>query len=220
MFAGLIEEVGRVVGVLRSRGAIRLSIAARLAVDGTRVGNSVAVDGACLTVVSITRDRFVAEVTPATARKTRLGELRAGDQVNLERALAASGRIGGRRVSGPVDGLSRVLSRAREGNSTVLRLSMDDSIAALVTPAGSIAVDGASLTVQGIGEGWFSVSLIPHTRLVTTLGARRVGDSVHIECDQLARYARAAAVAAAAAPQATTARSRVDETFLRAHGFA
>lgn len=220
MFAGLIEEVGRVVGVLHSRGAIRLSIAARLAVDGTRVGDSVAVDGACLTVVSITRDRFVAEVTPATARKTRLGELRAGDQVNLERALAASGRIGGHLVSGHVDGISRVLSRAREGNSTVLRLSMDDSIAALVTPAGSIAVDGASLTVQGIGEGWFSVSLIPHTRLVTTLGARRVGDSVHIECDQLARYARASAVAAAAAPQATTARSRVDETFLRTHGFA
>jgi len=219
MFAGLIEEIGRVAGIVRSPGAIRLSIAARLVVEGTRVGDSVAVDGACLTVVSVARDRFVAEVTPATARKTRLGEFRAGDRVNLERALSASGRIGGHLVSGHVDGIARVLSRAREGNATVLRLSTEDSAAALVMPAGSIAVDGASLTVQGVGEGWFSVSLIPHTRLVTTLGDRRVGDSVHVEYDQLARYARAAAVTAAIAPPAAAARSRVDEAFLRAHGF-
>lgn len=216
MFAGLIEEIGRVASVVRSPGSIRLSIAAQVVIEDASVGDSVAVDGACLTVVSVARDRFVAEVTPATARKTRLGELRAGDRVNLERALSASGRIGGHLVSGHVDAIARVLSRAHEGNAIVLRFSMDDSTAKLVTPAGSVAVDGASLTVQGIGEGWFSVSLIPHTRLVTTLGERRAGDSVHIECDQLARYAREAVIASY--PAAT--RARVDEVFLRAHGFA
>lgn len=216
MFAGLIEEIGRVASVVRSPGSIRLSIAAQVVIEDASVGDSVAVDGACLTVVSVARDRFVAEVTPTTARKTRLGELRAGNRVNLERALSASGRIGGHLVSGHVDVIARVLSRAREGNAIVFRFSMDDSTAKLVTPAGSVAVDGASLTVQGIGEGWFSVSLIPHTRLVTTLGERRVGDSVNLECDPLARYARAATIA----PHPAATRSRIDEAFLRAHGFA
>ncbi len=183
MFTGIIEEVGRVKGLESSR----LTVEASLVLGDTRVGDSISVNGACLTVVSMNAGSFSIDVTPETLRRTNLGPLRPGDGVNLERPLAVGDRLGGHIVQGHVDGTGEVLSITPEGDSLLMRFQAPKALMRYVVEKGFIAVDGASLTIVDCDERSFSISLIPYTRDHTTLGSRRVGDVVNLETDILAR---------------------------------
>ena len=184
MFTGIVEEIGN---VLVLRGEL-LRIGARVVLEGTRLGDSIAVDGTCLTVTALGEDAFEVGLSPETLRRTSLGELRVGDGVNLERAVAAGGRMGGHYVQGHVDGTGRILERRADGSSLRLAFSVPEGLVRYVVVKGSIAVDGVSLTVNRVDEVGFDVALIPHTVAETTLGERRPGGRVNLEVDLIGKY--------------------------------
>ena len=184
MFTGIVEEVGRI----RAVGGGRMEIAAKTVLDGTELGDSIAVNGVCLTVTSVTKRSFTADVMPVTLSRTALGSLRTGDGVNLERALTFSSRLGGHIVSGHIDGVGRLESVEVKENAHILRIKAAPSILRYIVPRGSVALDGVSLTIAEIDDDSFSVSLIPHTRQVTALNEKRLGASVNIENDVIGKY--------------------------------
>lgn len=191
MFTGLIEEVGIVRCVDKSRG--KIYVEARFVTSDTKrkplaIGDSIAVNGACLTVVDFSSGGFTADVMPETFRRTGLGELSKGCPVNLERAMAADGRFGGHIVSGHIDGCGKILQIEEEGNAVLITISAGDGILRQVAEKGSIAIDGISLTVAKVTGQDFTVSLIPHTVKMTNLLSRKVGDMVNLETDILAKY--------------------------------
>ncbi|UOE44437.1 riboflavin synthase [Agromyces larvae] len=187
MFTGIIEERGSVTRVERTADAARLTVRGPLAVEGVKHGDSISVSGVCLTVVDFDDASFTADVMAQTLAMSTLDDARAGLAVNLERAAKVGDRIGGHIVQGHIDGTAEVLE-IRPGEAwRVIRFSLDPAHAPLVVDKGSIAVDGASLTVSAVGDDWFEVSLIPETLAATTLGERAVGDRVNIETDILAR---------------------------------
>jgi riboflavin synthase len=201
MFTGIVEGTGTVVTLAHSRsgGAARLEVEAPWLAGELAVGDSVAVDGCCLTVVASTPGGFAADLVAETLRRTALGRLAAGARVNLERPLALGGRLGGHLVQGHVDGVGRVLDRRPGGSGGALsappvdqgqevRVELPEDLARYVVEKGSIAVDGVSLTVAAVGQGWFDVALVPHTLAATTLGERGPGDPVHLEVDVVAKY--------------------------------
>jgi len=192
MFTGLIEEVGRVCRLERHAHGGRLTVAARKVLVGTQVGDSMAVSGACLTVVEISSDGFTVDVMPETLARTTLGRAAPGMLVNLERAVALGQRLGGHFVLGHVDAVGKVLAVRRSPSAWEVTFSLPASIETCVAPKGSIAVDGISLTVIGVRPGEFDVGLIPHTLKETSLRALRVGQEVNLEADVLARYVRRA----------------------------
>lgn len=185
MFTGIIEETGTVSS--RSTGT-SLCIEADAVLEGTVVGDSIAVNGVCLTVTSLSGGTFTADVMPETLRRTSLGSLCPGAKVNLERALSPSGRLGGHIVSGHVDGCGRVESIVPEGIASIVTLSLDKHLLRYIAEKGSVTLDGVSLTVVSVSDRAFAVSLIPQTRAVTTLGGLRPGSPVNVEVDILARY--------------------------------
>ena len=189
MFTGLIEAIGTVGALERSGGGARLSVAVQWP-DGElpKEGDSVAVNGACLTAVQPSASGFAADLSPETLQRTLLGGLGGGQQVNLERALKLGDRLGGHIVQGHVDGVTRLLSIRPEGDFQTWRLSLPPQQAKEVALKGSIAIDGVSLTVAGLGKDWFEVALIPATLEATTLGGLRSGSSLHLETDVLAKY--------------------------------
>lgn len=193
MFTGIVEEVGRVTGVAESGDGVRLTVRAPRAVSDAAHGDSIAVSGVCLTVVDRGEDWFTADVMRQTLDMSTLDGVAAGRPVNLERATAAHGRLGGHVVQGHIDGTGEVL-QVRPGEQwRVLRIGMPATLAPLVTDKGSIAVDGVSLTVSEVSDPsdpqpWFEVSLIPETLAATTLGHRVAGDRVNLETDILARH--------------------------------
>ena len=188
MFTGIIEELGEVVRWEKGADAARLTVRGPVAVDGAAHGDSISVNGVCLTVVDRGDDWFTADVMAETIARSTFHAPEPGDPVNLERAAKVGDRIGGHIVQGHIDGTSELL-RITEGSAwRVVRFSLAPDVASLVTGKGSIAVDGISLTVSAVGDDWFEVSLIPETLAATTLGARRVGDRVNIETDVLARH--------------------------------
>ena len=184
MFTGIIEELGRVSLVQPDR----LVIKARKTLEGTGIGDSMCVNGVCLTVVEIGADRFAVEVVPETLRCSNLGLLRIGDAVNLERPLALGGRLGGHLVEGHVDNTGTLVSERLEGGAVLMRFQTTRDILRYVVGKGFIAVDGISLTVVEKDENSFTISLIPHTRQNTTLGKKRAGDTVNLEVDIIAKY--------------------------------
>jgi riboflavin synthase len=188
MFTGLIEEVGAVRRFERRGDGGRLSVAARRVLEGTRIGDSIAVSGACLTVVELGGEGFVVDCMPETLLHTTLGSVSPGAQVNLERSLAWGGRLGGHLVLGHVDAVGEVLAVVRDGIAWRVRISLPEEIAGCVAGKGSIAIDGISLTVISVEGGWFEVGIIPHTMAETTLRAARPGARVNLEADVLARY--------------------------------
>jgi riboflavin synthase len=188
MFTGLVEEVGRVTRLERRGDSAHLAVRASKVLEGTVVGDSIAVSGACLTVVSMSGDGFVVDAMPETLSHTTLGRASAGALVNLERSLVVGGRLGGHLVLGHVDAMATVLAVEPEGIAWRVRVSLPEAVAACVAPKGSIAVDGISLTVIDVGEGSFSVGVIPHTLRETTLSAVKAGMRVNLEADVLARY--------------------------------
>jgi riboflavin synthase len=190
MFTGIVEGTGRVVTLAVAPGGAgaRLEVEAPWPAGTLAAGDSVAVDGCCLTVAAATPTGFAADLVAETLRRTALGRLAAGDRVNLERPLALGGRLGGHLVQGHVDGVARVLERQAAGEARELRVELPEALARYVVEKGSIAVDGVSLTVAGVGQGWFAVALVPHTLATTTLGERGPGDPVHLEVDLVAKY--------------------------------
>ncbi|MFN3420935.1 MAG: riboflavin synthase [Armatimonadota bacterium] len=189
MFTGIIEEVGEVAQAQRKGMAVFFGIRASFARE-LKKGDSVCINGACLTVVDIQPPLFWVEAVEETLARTNLGFLKPGDRVNLERALPAGGRFGGHFVQGHVDGTGVIAQIVPRLRSKVVRIHTPKELMPYIVPKGSIAVDGVSLTVVEVGQDWFTVSLIPFTLEHTTLGLRKVGDVVNLEVDILAKYVR------------------------------
>jgi riboflavin synthase len=220
MFTGLIEEVGLVQRLERSGEGGRLSIQARKVLDGTVVGDSIAVSGACLTVVDLRRDGFTVDCMPETLLHTTLGHAASGASVNLERSLALGGRVGGHFVLGHVDAAAEVMDIVRRGVAWEIRFSLPAAVRACVAPKGSIAIDGISLTIMRVDDRSFEVGIIPHTLKETTLGSVKVGMQVNLEADVLARYVqRALSGREDDSASATGASGGLTETLLREQGF-
>lgn len=191
MFTGLIEEVGTLRRVFRQGEAMILTIAAERIMDDVRLGDSIAVNGVCLTVVAADHGEFSADVMPETFRHTNLSELAPGSPVNLERAMRAGGRFGGHIVQGHVDGTGVISERRAEANAVVFTVEPHrKELFRHMVPQGSVALDGISLTIvdADAGSGRFRVSIIPHTLRETALQRKRPGDTVNIECDVLGKY--------------------------------
>ena len=188
MFTGLVEERGRVVKLESLGDAMRITIDAPLVTSDARPGDSIAVDGVCLTVVELADTAFCADVMLESLNRSRIEEYEVGSAVNLERALAAGQRMGGHIVQGHVDATARLVARTPSDNWEVFRFSLPAALERYVVEKGSIAVNGTSLTVSAVGEGWFEVSLIPTTLAATTAGKLREGDTVNLEVDIVAKY--------------------------------
>jgi riboflavin synthase len=188
MFTGIVEELGTVENVEDQGDAVRLTIRAHTVLDDVRTGDSIAVNGCCLTVVDTTVDTWAADVMQETLDQTSLRGVQPGERVNLERAVTPTTRLGGHIVQGHVDGVGEILSRTPSDHWEVVEISMPPTLAKYVVDKGSITVDGVSLTVVSTAEDRFTVSLIPETLARTTLGQRRPGDNVNLETDVIARH--------------------------------
>ena len=186
MFTGIVAELGEVAGVEHHGGAARLTI--RGSTEGVALGESIAVNGVCLTVTGILGGTFTADVMGETLSRSALGSLTAGAPVNLERSARLADRISGHLVQGHVDATATIISRTPAGHWDQVRISLPGNIARYVVEKGSIAVDGVSLTVSALSDGWFEVGLIPETLKRTTLGTRKPGDVVNLEVDVIAKY--------------------------------
>jgi riboflavin synthase len=190
MFTGIVEGTGTVAALAAAADAsgARLEVEAPWLAGRLALGESVAVNGCCVTVAEPTPAGFAADLVAETLRRTALGGLQAGARVNLERPLPLGGRLGGHLVQGHVDGVARVLNRTPVGHGEEVRIELPPDLERYLVEKGSIAVDGVSLTVAGVGPGWFAVALVPHTLEVTTLGEPRPGDPVQLEVDVVAKY--------------------------------
>ncbi len=188
MFTGIVEELGSVKALRREAGAAQLTLSASTVLQSTAIGDSICVNGVCLTVVEMNSSEFSADVAVETLRVTNLGELKVGAKVNLERALQLSARIGGHLVSGHVDAVGRIRDKREEGNGWRIFIDAPEKVLRYVIKKGSIAVDGISLTVADVDAAGFSVAMIPHTAKLTTLGFKTAGDSVNLESDIIGKY--------------------------------
>jgi len=195
MFTGLIEALGTVRGRKEEAGGVVLEVSDPQAGPSLQLGESVAVNGACLTVVNAAGDAFSFQLGPETLARTNLGNVRLGDRVNLERALRVGDRLGGHWVQGHIDGVATITSRLREGDFEIVTFDCSRELTRQMVPKGSVAVDGVSLTLVDVVDHGFTVMLIPHTLSVTTLGFRTVNDRVNVETDILAKYAAKALLA-------------------------
>ncbi|MBR5997892.1 MAG: riboflavin synthase [Deltaproteobacteria bacterium] len=222
MFTGLIEDVGEIRAVRRQAGGLVLTVRTALPLSEIRLGDSVAVNGVCLTVTALHEDAFDADVSPETRSCTTFDELVVHTPVNLERALRLGDRLGGHLVYGHVDGVARLASRHTDGNAIRMAFQLAPSLGRYLVPKGSVAIDGISLTVNTVSPDGFAIAVIPHTLEKTTLRQRKIGDRVNIEVDIFARFAeRLLAGADESAPvrEKTPAGSPLTEAFLAGHGF-
>ncbi len=188
MFTGIVERMGTVTAVADSEGLRKLTIDAGLLTNDMAIGDSIAINGVCLTAVDIAGETLAVEAVPETLQRSNLGRLEAGHRVDLERPMAAAGRFDGHIVQGHVDGVGTLRSITAEGESRRLWFDAPESVHRYLVEKGSVAVDGVSLTVSGVDKGGFEVVLIPHTLEVTVLGLRAPGDPVNLEVDVLAKY--------------------------------
>jgi riboflavin synthase len=188
LFTGIIEEVGSIRKVVRQGMAMELTIACCKVLEGVQLGDSIAVNGVCLTVTRFGDDYFTADLMPETMKRTNLGSLSVGSPVNLERALAAGQRLGGHFVQGHVDGVGTITDRTPNENAVLFRVSVPPELTRFMVEKGSVAVNGISLTLVDVGKDFFTVSVIPHTLNHTQLHAAKVGDLVNVECDMIGKY--------------------------------
>jgi len=193
MFTGIVSEIGIVTARHSDETSMRLSVHAPATTLGVSVGDSIAIDGVCLTAIDVDAEGFTVEAVAETLERTSLGSLDVGDRTNLERPVAASGRFDGHVVQGHVDGVASVLSVTAEGEAHRIRLAIPDSLSRYVVEKGSIALDGTSLTVTAVSDpgadsAWVEVVLIPHTILATALGSKGPGSRVNVEVDIIAKY--------------------------------
>jgi riboflavin synthase len=210
LFTGIIEEVGHVARI----GGGSLVIDCQKVLEDVHLGDSIAVNGVCLTVTHFDRSSFTADVMPETVRRTSLAELKKGSPVNLERALTLASRLGGHIVSGHIDGTGEIVKFADEGNAILMTVSAESGLLRYIVEKGSVALDGISLTVASVTDHDFTVSLIPHTREVTNLGSKKLGSPINIETDVLGKYVEKM-LGGSKAP----AKSTMTLDFLRENGF-
>lgn len=218
MFTGIIEEVGRIRSI-RSQG--RFAIDARHVVSDVRLGDSIAVNGVCLTVVAFDSRGFEVDVVPETLRRSTLGELTHGSTVNLERAMAVGDRFGGHIVAGHVDCVGTITAITTDKNAHVITVASNPDTLQYIVEKGSITIDGISLTVMDVSAEAFSVSIIPHTGMITTLGEKRIGDRVNLEVDMIGKYVEKWVTAFLQRGVSPSSRSSkgVTEAYLKEHGF-
>lgn len=216
MFTGMVEELGTIRAIRRGASSAVLSIGAGTILDDLKVGDSVAVNGVCLTATQVDGGGFTADVMHETLDRSSLARLAPGDKVNLERAMAAGGRFGGHIVSGHIDATGTITDRRRDDNAVWYTVSAPAALLRYVVEKGSIAIDGISLTVAAVEADRFSVSVIPHTAAVTVLGGKRPGDPVNLEADLIGKYVEKLLRPAQAPP---ARRSALSLEFLSEHGF-
>lgn len=214
MFTGLIEEIGSVRHVVSGAEWGSIAIGCRNVLSGTKIGDSIAVNGVCLTVTDLKKDGFTADVMVETLRRSSLGALRQGDPVNLERAMPADGRFGGHIVAGHIDGTGVLSRKERIGNAVLLEISAAPAILYEIVEKGSIAIDGVSLTVVSVSENGFTVSIIPHTGAQTILLEKNTGSTVNLETDVIAKYVRRFT-----SPAPEEKKTTLTLDFLRENGF-
>jgi riboflavin synthase len=188
MFTGIVEEMGTIAAITHGERSAKLIVQTTIVHEGVQLGDSIAVNGCCLTVVAIDDGALTFEAVPETLQRTNLGALQSGERVNLERSLAVGGRFGGHFVQGHIDGVGQILSIVPDDNALVFEIAVPPSLHRYFVEKGSVAVDGISLTVASVTAAGFTVWTIPHTRAVTTLGYRQAGDQVNLECDLLGKY--------------------------------
>ena len=188
MFTGIVEEVGIVQLIDRLPQSARIEVEAKRTLANSKVGDSIAVNGVCLTVTNLTSDRFNADITAETLRLTNLGDLKVGSPVNLERSVRLVDRVNGHLVQGHIDEVGKIIDWKDEGDSSLMRVSISLTSMPYIVYKGSITVDGVSLTIANLLDDSFEISLIPHTKEVTTMGQKRVEDQVNIEVDLIGRY--------------------------------
>ena len=209
MFTGIIEEVGTVQKIARQQQALILTIAAKKVLEDVHVGDSIAVNGVCLTVTDFTTTAFTADVMPETFRTTSLRALTTGEGVNLERAMQANGRFGGHIVAGHVDGTATIVKKRRVSNAVYIDLRLDATLTRYCIKKGSITIDGTSLTIFDVREQGITVSLIPHTYAATIFSKKREGEVVNIETDVVAKYVE----------KLTAKQTPLTRDFLAQHGY-
>ena len=218
MFTGLVEELGKIKSITKGTKSARLTIEGQVVLQDVKLGDSIAVNGTCLTVVEYTQRSFTADVMPETVRSTVLAELKPGDVVNLERTLRLGDRLGGHIVSGHVDGVGLIRSKERSDNAIVVTIEAPPQVMRYIIAKGSIAIDGTSLTIVDYGTDWFSVSLIPHTASLTTVGLKETGSKVNLEADVLGKYV-AKLLGLQNGDEKKQASSGLTMEFLQQHGF-
>lgn len=216
MFTGIIEELGTIRGVSLTKNGGELQITATTVLGGTKLGDSIAVNGTCLTVTKLEKDGFTAFVMAESLRRTNLGNLKRGSVVHLERAMAADGRFGGHMVTGHIDGQGTFLSQKPEGQAVVLTIGADPEILSGIVEKGSIAIDGTSLTVMDVGKDSFRVGIIPHTGGHTALLDRPKGYACNLETDVIGKYIQKFL---AKNTESTPKKSTLTMDFLRENGF-
>jgi riboflavin synthase len=220
MFTGIVEGLGTITGIRPAGSGRRLSLVADFVLNQTKIGDSIAVSGACLTVVSISEKQLDADVSAETLQKTILGRIKIGERINIERALRLSDRLGGHLVTGHVDGIGTIAGRNSDGNSISMTINIPQVLSRYIIAKGSVAVDGVSLTVSNCFENSFDLSIIPHTAQVTTIGLRKIGDTVNIETDMIGKYVeRFISPAAPIGKNSSAKASQIDLNFLEKTGF-
>jgi riboflavin synthase len=217
MFTGIIEEIGTVKNISSTGEAIVMKIGARKILQDVNLGDSIAVNGVCLTVTSFSSTEFTVDIMPETVRASSLKALQRNSKVNLERAMIANGRFGGHFVSGHVDGIGTIVKKESQANAVYYEIEVSDQLRRYLLFKGSVAVDGTSLTIFGLTENSFTISLIPHTMSETVLGTKGVGEIVNIECDMLGKYLEQFVQRATATPSRKN--SSITVSFLEEHGY-
>ena len=215
MFTGIIEEVGEIQSIKKGANSAVITIKASTVLGDLHLGDSVALNGVCLTAVSIGKNNYSVDVMHETLRRTNLGELKSGSKVNLERAMAANGRFGGHIVAGHIDGTGIVEEITKDETAVWYRISAGEELLRYIVEKGSIAIDGISLTVARVSGKDFSVSIIPHTQGETTLSERKVSDVVNLECDIIGKYVERLCGAKKEEPKKST----MTREFLLENGF-
>jgi riboflavin synthase len=217
MFTGLVEELGKVKAIARGAKSVRLTVEASKVLEDVKLGDSIAVNGTCLTVVEYNENCFTADVMPETVDRTALANLKNGSRVNLERTLSIGDRFGGHIVSGHIDGIGIIRAKDNNDNAIVVTIAASSEVMRYIVKKGSIAIDGISLTIVDCGEDWFIVSLIPHSAAVTTLGFKKTGDVVNLETDIIGKYVEKLLSLNSTQQQSKT--SAIDIKFLHENGF-
>lgn len=215
MFTGIIEEIGIIKGIKINAQSGEIQISASKVLQDCHIGDSIAIDGACLTVVDFDHWTFTVEVSAETLRRTTLGQLQTNYEVNLESSLKLGERLGGHLVLGHVDEVGQIINLRDEGSSTLMRISVSEKLMRYVAEKGSICVNGVSLTISNLMDSAFEVALIPHTKSITTLGKAKVNDQVNLEVDLLARYIERLLTY----PNSNIPKEKVSLDFLEEHGF-
>ncbi|WP_085993199.1 riboflavin synthase [Oceanobacillus senegalensis] len=215
MFTGIIEEIGTVKKIQNvSEEAVQMTIGSKKILEDVHLGDSISVNGICLTVTNFSSDYFQVDAMPETIKATSLQDLKQGSKVNLERAMAANGRFGGHFVSGHIDGIGEIVKKHKDQNAIYYDIEIPEELAQFLLHKGSITVDGTSLTLFGVDKNVFIISLIPHTVEETILGEKGKGDIVNIECDMLAKY-----VHNMLRNEYTKKEGKLDQEFLKNNGF-